>query len=208
MADIDIVQNNTYEYILEQELLGQKIINRFTYVYLAAPTLAAPAFNLMSAWWVIMKPLLQAVQSVDLSYTRILFRHLGGTEGTHELLISETGGVTPVEGTAPSNVCATMRLYTTEGISRSGWKRFAGVIKDHIVGNVYDPTQAPDIESDFAALANQLQGAFTAYTGVVFDSAVWAKVPPPGTGYAGFLVDTCSMPRLGTQNSRKPNYGD
>lgn len=207
---IDIVIDNTYEFLLHQTLLGQNIMNRFSYVCTAKDVDELSAATLLNAWWAHIDDEIAAVQHDGVEYVKAGVYHLGGNEGTFEKALTGTGSLALATYTAaPSNACYSIRLFTTEGISRSGWKRFGGLIQNHLDGNTLDLSASPTLTTAMTNLRAKFTTIFYPTAGIQFKPAVVRQLtagPPPT--YAGYPILSTNTPFLGSQNTRKPTYGD
>lgn len=203
--------NHTYQFLLFGSLYGQQILNRFSYRCIQASQSPTSAVGLIAAWVARLMDEILAVQTTDMVYGKVQVRHLGiPAEGTWEGVLDLTGGIAAATyPTAPSFATATFREYTELGVSRSGWKRFAGFPQACIVDGLFDASAGPDLTTEFADLALELAADMDGGFGNFFRPCVVRNEGTPSSPmYIPHDIVSASGPRLGTQNSRKINYGD
>lgn len=207
---LDIIFNHTYTVTLFTTLFGQQVINRFSYVVTTVGTTPYSAEGFLNTWWTAMEPVLAAIQHDKVLYVKAQVFHLGGTEGTFEKALSGGGDLlTATYDPAPSWLTLSFRQFTEEGISRSGWKRIAGLLDVNVVDNALDLSLGPDLDTAIAAFQSLLESSLSIGSGNVIAPAVTRLIEgssPPA--YAGFKIIDTAYPFLGSQVSRKPGHGD
>lgn len=207
---LDIIFNHTYTVTLFQKLFGEDVINRFSYVVTDAPQDELQGSTFLDNWWDEIEPALAPIQNDEVSYVKAQVFHLGGTEGTFEKGLTGTGDVLTASFPAtPSWLCMSFRQFTTEGISRSGWKRIAGLVEGNVVDNALDFSANPNLSAAIATFQTVLEASFDGGLGIMFAPAVTRLIEgssPPA--FAGFRILDVVAPFLGSQVSRKPGHGD
>lgn len=197
---------NAYQIRAFGEILGQQHITRYTFSCTGVGSSTEDANTILDDWWDDWGDTILGVLSEDFVMNKLQFTKFGGSEGTVEkLLTGAVGTVDSSSGNMPTFCCASYRLYTSTGVSRSGWKHIGGIVKAHVVGNTYDPSASPDISGDVNLYQSFLQGDFTTAGGNTLQAATVYKY---SGGYTANLITTCSEPKLGSVVSRKAGHGD
>jgi len=117
-----------------------------------------------------------------------------------------TGAITE-EDPVPSNLCYSFGKAPNFPGERWGFKRFSGFTETNISGNTVVAT------SEANAMAVALGGIVTSTSGIVMYpcTVITTSVPPIDSGanptFGRGLLGTWTY-KLGSQNSRKPGYGD
>lgn len=202
---MEIAYAHTYRIKVFASYAGQLQINKFDLNCYSVAQANEDGEDILDDWWSdageYKDMLPDAVQFEKLQIT-----HLGSEDGTQEIQTTETGtwddtGIL----LAPSFVVASFRLYTVEGITRSGWKRLGPISGGHCLNNIYDPSNNPDLSTEVTAFRNFMVTDYTSPAGNVFRNVIVRGTPPT---YIPVAITSCAVPKLGSQISRKTNVGD
>lgn len=197
-----------YEAVVRGDYLEQQWINRYHLIcqVVSDPTESVTAFvtALQSVWLSAA----QAVQNTAVVYRDVLVTNRGvPSQGTFNVVNFQQGDIASTILTqSPSWAALTLRLTTSQGIRRSGYKRLPGLIDSNIAGNsLDDPTET------WFPLLNTLCGAletpFSTAGGNVFALGVLTHNNPDASNvYPVVSVTYNSL--VGTQNTRKVRSGD
>lgn len=187
-----------YELCVKQTLFGEEVCNVFHYQLLRdGPGIG----NLITEWNTNIKPVVQAVQSNDLTYVEYEGFNINSPQT--EFSKAATAGTGTVTGDAmPRFVAFGFNLIRATKEVRNGSKRIAGVVESMVVDGVLDPLYQTSVDAVANAFASVIQvGGIDTFLPVIL-----RRTGTLSTGYtvtASAAVNDANFVRITTQNSRK-----
>jgi len=198
--------NHGYRATVRGDYLGAQVINRYDFNCTAVANAAASPSDFVLAFKTAIIDAALKVQSSLYNLNDVLIQNLGATaQGTFQVATPDTGDISSTTYPAgAAALCFTFRITPNLGISRSGWKRLAGVPAQCILGN--DVVDVPTgLLTNLEDFATALTTPFTTTAGNTFKLGVVTHGFPDGTNI--YPSVSASYVGLGTQNTRKPNRG-
>jgi len=184
-----------YELVLKGELLGQEVANVFHYGLSAG---SGNADLVCSDFAGDMLPSIVAIASQDLTYTEVNARGVQIATDFDDNLISEAGlALFPTE---PRFVAWSYRANRPDGLSRHGFKRFAGVADGWWEDGEIDPTYNSLLQAVATAWAGGLASAGATWVPLVQRRP---NPPSPGSAPTYWTFNTATFRGITTQNTRK-----
>jgi len=201
--------NDAYQVDLYGTYLSQTCINKFvvhpTTVVSAAETAEVFLGEFFSQVVNVCKGLVN--QGYQFKKARVLNLSTDD-QGTFEYLQTVTGtnGTADVGMYLPPFLATAWRMYTDQGVSHSGWKRFAGLHENDISSGVLSPAGGGVLAATIPTFQTLLATGFITAGGNSFEFGVWGKhdtLP----GFTTYPIIQVGYPKLGSQNSRKIAVG-
>jgi len=201
--------DDAYELVAAGTYLGQAFLNRFTFHPTTVMDSNEDVQDVLEEWVEVELDVIQKLCNQATTWTRLRMRNLSTEQGTHERIISvigENGGATAANYCPPA-LSVSFRLYTSMGISRSGWKRFVGVLEGDITSGALSPFSGGGLETGIPLFQAMMTSPFITPAGNELEHTVWG-LHPTLPGYTSYPIVAVSEPFVGTQNSRKVGHGD
>ncbi len=194
-----VVTSGLYEVTLFQDKTGNELLNVFWYWEQGgADDLADTLADRIDT---TVLPPIAAIQHVDIDYTLIRVQPIFGTGIEANKTPTTPSGL--VAGASMSNAYAvSLRLFRTTNETRSGWKRFSGLVEENTNFNSFTAAYIVDLDSLAFVLAQDLVDGADRFKPVIVRKPFSTKDNDPDW-VRNLISSVAVVDRPTTQNSRK-----
>jgi len=194
-----VVTSGLYEVVLFQDKSGNELLNVFWYWEQGGDDGIADV--LAERFDVTVLPLIAAIQETGIDYTLIRVQPVFGTGIEENLTPTTASGL--VAGAAMSNAYAvSLRLFRSTNETRSGWKRFSGLVEENTNFNSFTAAYITDLDSLAFVLGQDLVDGADRFKPVIVRKP-FSTVENDPDWVRNEISSVAVVDRPTTQNSRK-----
>lgn len=199
--------NDFFRVTLFQLLYGENIQNVFHYRQAGIST-ATPAVTLLNQFQAFVLPGLQACQTDDIQYTRVLVQNLmTATDNAEDTTPTPSGGSLPLAA-VPTFIAMSFRSNRPDLSKRYAYKRIAGGPNTRILGQDWNPEQmaAMQVAADAMEIVLGTAGGYNFTPAQIVNVAAPSAPPVYVNRYDISVWNPIAL--ITSQDSRKRGRGD
>lgn len=198
-----IATGDLLQIIDRQTYLGEDVLNIYYYRWSSSPATGTAAYiELMEDFAEAVISPVASIQNLFLSHTTTQIKNLSNGVDFAERLANIDGFLDVAIGnTLPSYMALRFQLVRDSLVTRSGYKRYAGMIESQVEGNTYVGSLTP---------VGDIIGGLLSSLSVGIIQVAYPVIPkrpitvPAGDDYLYSSVVGSIFKGIGTQNTRKP----